>query len=474
MATNMQMTVEKVPGSANAETNKSKIKIAVTINTSGGSYNADGDTTGAVLIDDKEVASLDGKKFYKNTSTEIYSGTKSVQHEEDGSKTVTVKAVFDTMIAAEVLTEEKTLKLPQISRSSMKVPAFVMGKEGTLVITPLAEGMEHEVLYAFGSKSGTAVARTKNTTVTWTPPEELAEEIPKSASGVGTLTLKSYKDGVSGSRNYEFTARVGKQASPELSGESAEITKTFEGAALKGRSRLTFSAEATAKYGASIQQKGFSFGRKKADKLSGEILLEEAGSFAPTWTVTDSRGSVTAVSLRQMSVFNYSAPQLKSPDAYRCREDGSRDDGGAFLAVISGVTYSNVLGNEGWLEMRRRTAGGSWGSWERLEKNQLNVRGGFLENQSYEVEVAATDTVGERKSVVYTIPTAAVAFVLEDGGKAAGFGKYPEQEGLDIAWDIHMNGQTIGGLRDPVSAQEAATKAYVDAAIAAALEALNK
>lgn len=474
MGAKLILTVAKVAGSVNANENSSKVKVELAIKTDSGTYNLTGSTSGSIDFNGKEVVSLDAKKVYKNTTTVLYSGVKTVQHDEDGGKTLHVKASFDVETSVRWIYAETTLELPHISRSAMKVPVFTMGKVGTLVITPMAEGMEHEVLYTFGSKSGTAVTKTKETTVTWTPPEELAEEITESISGSGTLTLKSYKDGVTGSRSYSFTARVGAEASPEIDGGTVEIVNGYNGSALKGRSKLSFSAQATAKYGASITRQRFSFGSKSVDNLSGEILLEEVGSFAPTWTVTDSRGAGVGAALRIMSVYDYFAPQLKDPAAYRCAEDGTRDDGGAYLAVTAGVTYANVLGNEGRLEMRRRAVGGSWGSWQALNKDQLNVLSGFVENQSYEVEVAAADTVGERKSVVYTIPTAAVAFVLADGGKAAGFGKYPEQDGLDVAWDIHMNGQTVSGLRDPVAAQEAATKAYVDAAIQAALEALNR
>ena len=474
MATNMQLTVAKVPGSVNAETNKSKIKIAVTVNTSGGSYNADGDTAGAILIDDKEVASLDGKKFYKNTSTEIYSATKSVQHEEDGSKTVTVKAVFDTKVAAGVLTEEKTLKLDTILRSSMSVPVFTLGKAGEIRITPVSEGMEHEILYTIGGKSGTAVKRTAATNVSWTPPMELAEEITDSMTGKGTLTLKGYKGSAVSSRSYEFAAQIPSSAGPKITGPVAEIDNSGLGVnwafAVQGKSVLRFEAEASVQYGATLKEKGFSFGIQSMEQMSGSLVPKASGSFMPRWAVTDSRGFSAGVALQKITVWPYSDPALKDPRAYRSNSEGVWDEGGNCLTVIAGVAYSDVAHlNEARLRMRKREVGGAWGSYTELQQNEYNILTGLAENKSYEVELSAADALGVGKTVVYIIPTAKAAFVLADGGQGAGFGKYPEQDGLDMAWDIHMNGMTVDGLREPEADHEAATKKYVDAAIAAAL-----
>lgn len=473
MATNMQLTVAKVPGSADTENNRSKIKITVTINTSGTSYNADGDTVGELRVDGKKTASLNSKKFYKNSSTTIYSGTQWVQHEEDGTKTVTVKAVFDTKISAGELTEEKTLKLDTILRSAMEVPVFTLGREGEIAITPISEGMEHEILYTVGDKSGTAVARTSAEKVTWTPPMELAEEITDTMSGRGTLTLKGYKGSATSSRSYGVTLQVPGSAGPKITGTTVEIDNSALGVdwafAVQNKSVLRFAAEANAQYGAKLEKTGFSFGNQSAG-LSGSLVPKADGAFTPRWTATDSRGFSAGVAGREVTVWPYSDPVLKDPRAYRSNSEGVRDESGGHLAVIAGVDHSDVAHlNTAQLRMRKREVGGAWGSYTELQQNEYNVLSGLAENKSYEVELSAADALGAGKAVVYTIPPARAAFVLADGGEGAGFGKYPEQNGLDMGWDIHMNGLTVDGLREPVADSEAATKKYVDAAIAAAL-----
>ena len=453
MATDIKLTVAKVPGSADMMANNSKIKIELTVTTSGESWNADGDTVGAISVDGKETVSLNGKKFYKNSTTTLYSGTKTVQHEEDGTKTVTVKATFDTKISAGVLTEEQTLELDSIPRSSMTVPVFTMGEAGEIIITPIGSGMRHEILYVFGSKTGTAVAKTDKTKVQWTPPRDLAWEIPRKATGTGKLTLKSYKGDTVGSREYDFTVKTPGDIGPTISGVSITVDnselKVDWGVALQGKSKLQFSAEASAQYGATVKKAQFQFGTQKKDAISGSIVPKSSGTFTPKWTVEDSRGMVVGLAMRPVNVVAYSDPVLTNPEVFRSDKNGNEDESGAYLTARGGVDYSAVNGkNTGQLRMRRREVGGAWGSYTELKIGENNILA-IAENKSYEVELLATDAMGESKPVVYTVPTAAAAFVLGDGGESAGFGKYPERNGLDIGWDIHMNGHRITGLGKP-------------------------
>ena len=96
MATKLNLSVSKVLDSADILSNTSKIRITLTVTTTGESWNANGNTKGYVAIDGTEVASLDGKKFYKNSTTTIYNAEHAVQHEADGTKTVEVSYQFDT------------------------------------------------------------------------------------------------------------------------------------------------------------------------------------------------------------------------------------------------------------------------------------------------------------------------------------------------------------------------------------------
>lgn len=460
MAASTKLTVKHVAGSENIADNTNKIKITLTITTSGESWNASGDTTGGVYIDGTRVASLAGKKFYKNSTTTLYSGTHTIKHKEDGTKTVTVKTSFDTKISAGVVENEKTLVLPVILRSALTVPVFTLGKTGTMTITPALDGMKHEVLYELGTKSGTAVAQTEKTEVTWKPALSLAEEILDDKKGTGVLHLKSVTaDGEKGVRDFPFTVKVPSSLAPKITNQTVSLNnEALPGwtVAVQGKSKLIFSANAAAQYGATVEKKEFRFGTKKASKHSGEILLEKAGTLTPTWSATDSRGLISTAEADAVKVYAYAPPALSNPTVYRSDKSGKEDDEGLYLTVRADATYSSVGGlNSAKLRVRYRTANGAWGSYTEWPIAQENILPGFDATKTYEVEVVAADALEQSAPALFSIPTEAVTFALREGGKGAAFGKYPQQAGLDMGWGIYMNGNPLTGLPAPASDTDA-------------------
>ena len=77
-------------------------------------------------------------------------------------------------------------------RSSCSMPATTMGSAGTITITRASSSFTHTLTYSFGNASGTIVTKTSNTSVSWTPPLTLANQIPNSTSGTCTLTCSTY------------------------------------------------------------------------------------------------------------------------------------------------------------------------------------------------------------------------------------------------------------------------------------------
>ena len=97
----------------------------------------------------------------ENTATTLYSATRTVTHDPDGTKTITVKASFDVDTSVRWVYAEETVALPTILRcSTLTAGEFTTGAEGSLTVTPVAEGFTHAVLYAVGDMSGTVTEET--------------------------------------------------------------------------------------------------------------------------------------------------------------------------------------------------------------------------------------------------------------------------------------------------------------------------
>ena len=462
MAAELKLTVTPVAGSADMTANTSLVKIVLQIVTTDGTYNLTGSTAGSLTLDGAKIASLDGKKVQKDTTTTLYSAKRTVQHDPDGTKTVTVKASFDVDTSVGWLAAEKTAALPAITRcGTLTVPELTCGEAALLTVTPVAEGFTHAIVYDAGGISGTAVEETAATELWWTPPMALCHAMPHSAAGQVRLTLVSYRDGVeTGRREDVYTLRVPASVVPRVgltvTVENDDAVITGWGVAVKGRSRLHYVLDAQPGEGAALTHAAFTFGQQSAEGTEGDLIPARAGSFAPSASVTDSRGRMAGAMLRAMNVYDYAPPAVRTARVWRCDGEGRPDSDGAYAAVVLEAEGSAVGGRNGLrLTCRYRSVGGAWSGETPLVGGETTVLPGFDLTRSYEVELIAADTVGEVRRVRCTVPTAAVAFALADGGAAAGFGKYPEKDGLDMGWPIHMNGHPLTGLPQPADDSDA-------------------
>ena len=462
MAAELKLTVSPVANSQNAAKNTSRVEIKLKITTSYGTYNHLGTTAGQVTLNGAQIASLAGKKVNKDTTTTLYSATRTVQHGSDGTATITVKAAFDVETSVRWIYAEKTVTLPPILRSSLTAEPLELGEEGTLTVHTAAKELEHEVRYTFGEATGVAVERTAQTDLRWTPPLDLAEQIPDSSSGEVTLTLVSWSgDAEVGQSQCTTTLTLPRKYHPTVTLETVLENDNAVLAgwkiAVKGRSRLRYTATAEPSPGAVLSRAEFSLGHRRSEALSGTIALNEAGRLLPMVEVVDSRGRNAAVGLMPLTVHDYAPPCILTAEAIRCDSEGRAAENGTYALVRCTARHSHLDGrNPLTLRCRRRIVGGTWSAWTTLADGESVVLSNFDLSHSYEVAFHAADTVGEEDSRSCIVPTESVSFALADGGESAGFGKYPEQPGLDMGWDIHMNGKRITGLPEPQSDSDAA------------------
>ena len=465
MATKAKLTVASVPNSADIYTNTSKIRITLTVTTTGESWNALGNTEGGIAVDGVQIANLDGKKFYKNSTTTIYNAEHTVEHNADGSKTVNVAYEFDTKIQAGLLHENQDIVLDRIQRVAfLGVPVMTLGQKAVLPVTnPMKQA--YTVTYQLGEKRGVIIADKMLEYLEWTPPVDLAEEI-FAPSGTGKLTLVTAE----ALMEYDFTVLIPDSLAPQITGftpvfkaDNASVSQW--GVGVKGKTKLGYTVEASGQYGASIVSCTVSFGGATGNALTGETgTLMQVGSFVPKITVTDNRQKTAVLEAEALTVYDYTTPAFISSAAYRADEDGNQMQSGTYVAVTAAASYAPVGGyNSATLKARSRVTEGVWGQYTELSAQRVNVLPNFIAAMSYEVEVLAEDALGESRSVVYSIPTEAVTFHLRPGGKGAAFGQYSEREGyVETAWPIDMLGNRVENVGAPQNEADAANKGYVD------------
>lgn len=477
MGAALQLQVLPVSGSASMNENTSQVRIVLSIATNNGTYNEEGSTAGYLTLDGTQIASLAAKKVYINTTTTLYDRVHTVAHQPDGSRSITVKAAFDVNTATRWIYAEETAALETIPRAAtLTVPVFTLGKPGTLRIERTAD-FTCSVDYMLGSRMGALLDHSRDTQVVWTPPLSLAREFPDAPSAEATVRITTWSGETQiGQRSYPATLLAGDQLAPRIDGVSVELVNSNPvirswNVAVKGKSRFAYQVEATAREGAEIADCTVRIGSVGIRGLSNTSpLMNQSGTLIPLVTVTDSRGKVATAQGEALTVHHYAPPAFRDSRVVRCSSQGVADSAGQYAAVSAVADCADVGGrNTLTLRCRYRAVGGAWSGYTPLTSGEVTVLPGFDISTSYEVEVEAGDTVGEKRTVVYTLPTADVAFHLRQGGSGAAFGKYAERDGwLESQWNVDLRGNRLTGLADAEADSDAVSRAVLTSAIAAA------
>lgn len=271
--------------------------------------------------------------------------------------------------------------------------------------------------------------------------------VPNATSATVTVTLTTYSGSKKvGEASKTFTAYVPASIKP-----TAALTVTLVNnnsvingwnVCVKGYSKLSYTVTASGAYGATIQSCRFTFAGKTVTGSGGVVAVNSAGTFTPSVKVTDSRGRSISVTGDSVYVYDYNAPTIAQLSVQRCDAEGTAQNEGTYVC-LQGVfrVGASVGGRNGvTAKCRYRKIGGSWSNYTTIKGTSAVVGGSMPATKTYEMEVTATDRIGETKTVYAIIPTAEVALHLRDGGKGAAFGKYAEKEALECAWDAEFGG----------------------------------
>ena len=340
--------------------------------------------------------------------------------------------------------------------STMTFDAFTMGSAGTITVSRSGSSYTHTISYTFGEASGTIVTKSAGTNVSWTPPLDLARQIPDATQSTGVLRIDTYSGSTRiGSKEYSFTLYVPASIKPTaaLAVTLVNDNSVIDGwnVCVKGYSKLSYTVTASGTYGATIQSCRFTFAGKSVTGSSGVVAVNSAGTFTPSVKVVDSRGRSVSVTGDSVDVYDYNAPTIAQLSVQRCNAEGTIQNEGTYVCVQGAFHVGASVGGRNGVtaKCRYREIGGSWSDYTAIEDTSAVVGGSMPATKTYEMEIAATDSIGETKTVYAIIPTAEVALHLRDGGKGAAFGKYAEKEALECAWDAYFdkNAQVDGALK---------------------------
>ena len=344
-----------------------------------------------------------------------------------------------TAVTLEVDWQEPATQ-PSLSASTVE-----MGKSVTINTPAVSNAYRHTLRYAFGSASGT-IATGIASSVSWTPPVSLANQIPSATAGSGTIYCDTYSGStLLGTKSVSITLTVPGSVVPSAGTLSAALAEDTSGTGLyvkgMGKAKLTLSG-ASGIYGSSITSYTITGGGWTA--TNGALTtgtLASAGNITFTATVTDSRGR-KASTTRTISVIDYTKPGVAVCDVYRCDADGNRKKVGTYFAVEINASYSAITGNTLNITARyKKQSESSYGTAANVTNNGKTVIGGGNIGASTTYDVLVT--VADKYNSLLIQRTLSTKSVLQSFKRSAGaaIGKVAELANwLDVAWNTRIRG----------------------------------
>lgn len=344
----------------------------------------------------------------------------------------------------------QSVTLTTISRAStMAAPNGTLGQSQTLEISSSSAAFKHTIAWSCGSQSGSISAAAGVSSVAFTPPMALASENTTGTKVRINYTLTTLSGSTTiGTSTAQADYTIPSSIKPSVSSGWATVSPYNTGASsglsiyLQGYSQARVSFDSSkvnisGLYGATIASYKIVFNGSE-DTASPYLtpVLKTAGSQTVTAYVYDTRGRYASANLT-FTVTAYSSPSLSGVEIYRSTSGGSAADDGTYIRV-----KATVNGGVSPLTMSvkyKLTTAGSYGAAESLTSGTAKVIGGgaILAANSYNVQITATDGVGNSTSYTGTVPGAFVTYNFREGGNGLGLGTYSEGANLlNTTWDI--------------------------------------
>ena len=389
--------------------------------------------------------------------------TQTVSHSSDGTKSLTISAVFYIRATLsgtyyEKITASATITLDSIARAStVSATSVNLGSASTITITTASSSFTHTLTYTFGSASGTIATKTTSTSVSWTPALTMANQIPSAVSGTCTITCTTYNGSTSiGSKTCTLTLTVPSSVVPTISSLTAtrvdgDVPSSW-GVYVQTKSKCTLAISGAAgSYGSTIASysiSGGGFSGTASSLTTG--YLNTSGTVTFTAYVTDSRGRISAAATVSITVYAYSAPYFSSYSCYRCTSAGTASDSGTYIRATVKYGYSTCNGNNTVTRATYyRTAGST--TWTNASKSfssgtAFTFGGGNISTESsYEIQYTLTDAF-TTISVIDTVSTASVVMDFKSGGLGIAMGKVAETDNcfeVSENWDMKVYGMLL-------------------------------
>lgn len=388
----------------------------------------------------------------------------TIAHDGDGTRTLYYRGEFKNKSNNKVLTlNNNALILTPISRASYGADVTAeIAKPVTINITKREAWMRHSIWVTIGSYDQKIAGDDVDSSFTWIPPIEIANQFPNSASGTGTITYVTYNNGV----------EVGKDIRRITVSVPTNLFKPgFTGFSLSDTNAVTQNLIPSPTHFVSTLSRikvvfeggrgaaGSSITGYYAEIVSGNSSTQSNnGTLSVPSTVTDkqmtvrakvqdSRGLWSDWREQTITVLAYFNPTLR----FEAKRTGEKLDTitlKRFLKVAP-LSVNGTQKNTTKLTFKTRKVGtdtyttdstNEWQNISELNGSDANLNGKYPADTSWEVLGRVEDKFSYTEFVI-TVSTDAVVMSYERAG--VGIGKYREMGALDVNGLIYSDRKQI-------------------------------
>lgn len=381
----------------------------------------------------------------------IASGTTTINHNADGSKTISFSFSLEfgitwsgssigtgTASGSLALTTIPRATTPTVSASSVD-----FGTSVTVTMSRASSSFTHTLKYTFAGSTAT-IGSSLGTSQAWTVPLNLMSKIPNATSGTLTFTCETYNGSTKiGSKTVNITVKVPSSVKPTVTlsiSEGVANIKSKFGVYVKGLSKLSITATGTGSYSSTIKSyKITANGQTFTTATATTNLLTSSGTLTISATVTDSRGRTGTVS-NTVTVYDYTKPVITSFTGVRTNSSGTESDDGTSMKITIVGKVANINNNTATYSIKYKPVSSSSYTTPTISDTSLSINKSYIYNnisteESYEVVFTITDAIGNKATDTIIISTAFTLVDYHESGKGMAIGKVAEEEDL---FDVNL------------------------------------
>ena len=405
--------------------------------------------TYTVVINGSTVHSAVHKPTVGNGQTVwVASGTATVGHNADGSKTVAVSASFNNADRGTYLPTtgscSGSLKLTTIPRAtvpSVDKPSLACGSVIKFTGTSASSNFSHKLYTTWNNEEKLIATIDKGSTAvsySYTIPTSWEKNMPNTTSAIATFILETLNgDTVIGRKSINATVQVRSGIVPTIGNPTIEDTNSISktmGLYVQSQSCIKFTIPTSGNQGSTITSVSTKFNNQT---YSGSTFttqaIQDSGTLTYTITVTDSRGR-TATKSGSINVVAYNPPSLTNVSAKRANSGYAVDESSGTYALLhfkvgfTGLSNKNVTS---FYIQYRASGATSWtkiNSWANNYTLEQDYKAGNLftsTTTTYEIAFGVKDKFMSDYSwqIVTVTPTYTLINFGKDGKSLTFFGQ---------------------------------------------------